>query len=331
MAKPNPTRPARLGRGLSSLMAQPVRVPPAALVEAAQGAPHPAAPAPPAAWTRQTGESSPSAAEGLSLLPVADIQPNPHQPRQHFDDASLQALAASIRREGVMQPVVVRPCRDAAVGYELVAGERRWRAARLAGLDRIPALVRELDDQRVAEWALIENLQREDLNPLERAQAFRSLHQTFGLSHGDIAERVGLDRSTVTNLLRILELDPRVQTLVRDNLLSMGQARALAAVADADAQHALAQRVVAEGLSVRQVEQAVRQLADGVSAQPAARTRKGGAAAHVSDLERQVSQQIGSRVRIRPGRRKGTGAITIEFYSLDQFDALMTRLGVSME
>ncbi len=353
-AKP---RPSRLGRGLSSLMAQPVRV------SVAAADPGTAEAAPPAAAEKPVEQSepppstadaskrwppegsivptaSPGAGPGLHFLPIRLITPNPHQPRQRFDPAALESLAASIRSEGLMQPIIVRPSpqngdpgSNGDLNYELVAGERRWRAAQLAGLDEIPAIVRKLEDHQLAEWALIENLQREDLNPIERAEAFRGLTERFGLSHADVAQRIGLDRSTITNMLRLLELDPSVRDLVRDGLLSMGQARALAGVVDAAAQRLLAQRVVAEGMSVRAVESAVKKSAaltsdGGASAVASPVARR---AAHLSDLEQQIGRQLGSRVRIRPGRKKGSGAITIEFYSLDQFDGLLSKLGVAAE
>jgi ParB family chromosome partitioning protein len=276
--------------------------------------------------------------QGLFHVELATIRRNPAQPRQQFDEAALQGLADSIRSEGVMQPIVLRPLPEPgpedAIRYEIVAGERRWRAARLAGLDTIPALVRDLQPQQVAEWALIENLQREDLNPLERADALRRLVDDFNLSHDELASRLGLQRSSVSNLLRLLSLAEPVQQLVRDGHLSMGQARAIAALPDPEAQHALALKAVKEALSVRQVEQLVRKAAnssappepgDGPSRKPTSGN------AHLADLEQQLADRLGTRVRLKPGRKKGSGSLTIEFYSLDQFDTLLEKLGVSME
>lgn len=233
-----------------------------------------------------------------------------------------------------MQPIVVRAAGEASGRFELVAGERRWRAAKIAGLEQIPALVRDLDDQQLAEWALIENLQREDLNPIERAEAFARLGGQFAMSHEQIATRVGLDRSTVSNLLRLLTLAEPVQQLLRDDLLSMGQARALVGVADAGQQKSLAKQAVREGLSVRAVEQAARRLAlaagKGDASTPAA-VPMTPRSTHFKDLEQQIGEQIGTRVAIRTGRKKGTGRLTIEFYSVDQFDALLNRLGVTTD
>lgn len=351
------TKPSRLGRGLSALMAQPVRITtpaPGSGQGSASGLG--SSPGSGGGRARITGSDMPPATEAagaldisaapdhatpagtaLQLLPVGAIQPNPHQPRQRFDPASLESLAASIRREGVMQPIIVRTAHQGTNGdraYELVAGERRWRAGQLAGLTHIPALVRDLDDRQLAEWALVENLQREDLNPIERAEAFRSLTERFELSHAEVADRIGLDRSTISNLLRLLELEPSVRELVCDGLLSMGQARALAGLTEPALQKALAQRVVAEGLSVRAVEAAVKKAQARGAAPPHADQPRPAAtglrAAHLADLEKQITDQLGSRVRIRSGRKKGTGAITIEFYSLDQFDTLLTKLGITM-
>lgn len=355
-------RPSRLGRGLSSLMAQSVPASPpdesaeagdkaAQAVQTAtpetEEAASPSAAAPPSTGTTEANlapePAEPDAAVGpaLSYLAVEQLQPNPHQPRQHFDEASLARLAASIRSDGMMQPIVVRPA-DAATPqgsrpvYEIVAGERRWRAAQLAELAHVPAIVRELDDQALAEWALIENLQREDLNPIERAEAFKGLAERFGLGHDEIARRVGLERSTISNLLRLLNLSDDVRRYVRDGMLSMGQARAIAAVSEAVQQLQLAERAVKQGLSVRQVEQLAREVTGGgkkgdeqsSSTDPSRRQVR---SAYLADLEQQLAEQLQTRVKVRPGRKKGSGTLTIEFYSLDQFDTLLEKLGVQAE
>ncbi len=317
-------RAPRLGKGLSSLMAQPVAVHPPTLdvtsgtnqaVDSVKHAPSTVS------ATLEEPES------GLLYVPVDHISPNPHQPRQRIEKGALHRLAESIRQDGLMQPVIVRPAGDR---YELVAGERRWRAAQVVGLDAIPAIVRDLDDQQLAEWALIENLQREDLNPIERAMAFHGLIKQFGVRHEQIAERLGLDRSTVSNSLRLLDLDKDVRALVRDELLSMGQARALGGLSDPLQQRALAERAVREAWSVRQVEQAVRtaNASGGVVVSTSSRRRK---PAHVIDLEKQITQQLQTKVRIRPGRKKGSGSLTIDYFSVEDFDALMKRLGVEVE
>jgi len=322
-AMANSKRSQRLGRGLSSLMAQPAANQQSEAAQPEQG----------------------TAAEEGELLHVAvqTIRPNPHQPRQHLNQEELQSLAESIQQDGLMQPIVLRPADNIAhadaengIHYELVAGERRWRAAQIAGLQQVPALLRRLEDREVAEWALIENLQREDLNPIERAEAFQHLAESFGLSHQQIGQRVGLKRATIANLLRLLDLSETVRDYVRQELLSMGQARAIAGLTDPNQQQQLADRTIRQGLSVRQVEHTVRQLTKGeLSDAEESRTSSSGSgssrSAYLADLERQISEQLQTKVQLRAGRKKGTGSITIEFYSLDQFDALLTKLGVETE
>ncbi len=347
-------RPSRLGRGLSSLMGQGVgtgaMMPPKVAATSPSGA---AAVAGHRSGVHDAGVESRSTdamkdkhdGGGLRHIPLEAISANPYQPRKTFDQEALQHLADSIKRDGLMQPVVLRikpnaggTGGEAQALYELVAGERRWRAAQLAGLTALPAIIRPLDDRQVAEWALIENLQREDLNVIERAEAFSQLSKQFSLSHDQIAQQVGVDRSTITNALRLLALQPDVRQLVIDNRLSGGQAKALAGVADPKRQMELAQRAIKGEWSVRQLETAVRNLSapheppvsdageDGP--RPAGRSQR---AAHLRDLEEQIAQQLNTRVAIRPGRKKGTGTLTIEFYSLDQFDALLQRLEVRAE
>jgi len=230
----------------------------------------------------------------------------------------------------MMQPIVVRPIKGAANQYELIAGERRWRAAQEVGLVAVPALVREINDEKAAEWALIENLQREDLNPIEKAEAFQRLGHQFGLSHAEIAQRVGLERSSVSNLLRLLDLSDFVRDLIRENMLTMGQARAIAGLVDPALQRGLAERAVREGLSVRQVEDEVRRLQQGGRVAPPGKGNRGATHA-LSDLEKQIAQQLGTKVKIKAGRKKGSGTLAIDFYSLDEFDALLARLDVKAE
>ena len=274
---------ARLGKGLSSLMAQPVAV------KGDKDADDSAGKQGDSTSTSGPGSSPPPSSDGLVQLPADAIRPNPQQPRKSFDSAALQHLADSIRADGMMQPIIVRPVADAqsgkgAITHELVAGERRWRAAQLAGVAHVPAVVRELTDRQMAEWALIENLQREDLNPIERAEAFSHLADRFKLSHEQIAERVGVNRSSISNALRLLTLHPDVQQLIRDGLLSAGHAKAVAGVDDPKAQRALAVKTVKEDLSVRQVEALARQGgADGGAATGAAKKRAR-RQAHLADL-----------------------------------------------
>ena len=329
------SKPSRLGRGLSSLMATPVAVKPESGATDGPPAPGVAEPGDSAA-DQEAGNGTATRREsgaGLEWLALDAVVPNPHQPRQHFDAKALARLADSIASDGVMQPIVVRVRPDALADqprYELVAGERRWRAARLAGLERIPAVVRLLDDQQLAEWALVENLQREDLNPMERAEAFRRLAEGFGLSHDEVAQRVGLERSTVTNHLRLLRLDAEVASLVAQSVLSMGQARSLAGLEDVEAQRALAKRVVKEEMSVRQVEAAVRAAQAPATSSPES-VAPDHRAAYLDDLEGQIRDQLGTKVMIKPYRKKGTGCLSIDFNSLEHFDDLLARLGVKTE
>lgn len=336
----------RLGRGLSSLMAKPVSVEPPTPVEHPDP---PAAVADPvstklAAPTRERVvdpivsdvSANESAGDGsLAWLAVDSIRANPYQPRKSFDPAGLKQLASSIRQDGVMQPIVVRPIADAQAGgpkYELVAGERRWRAAQAADLITLPAVVRELNDQQLAEWAVIENLQREDLDPIEKAQAFARLIDRFELSHQEVADRVGIDRTSVTNTLRMLDLSDDVQELVRLGRLSGGHGRALLALSNVELQLPVAKRAVAGGLSVRATEQAVRDAnAEAAGDVPAPKQKRDARSAHYKDLERRIASQLKTKVHLKPGRKKGSGALTIEFHGLDAFDDLMTKLGVETD
>ncbi|MEO0963665.1 MAG: ParB/RepB/Spo0J family partition protein [Planctomycetota bacterium] len=324
-ATPRRKRPARLGRGLQSLMAG--ATPPAAVtVEPISEAPSPASKLSAAPFDGSAAQSTPGLADGLFHVELDRVQPNRHQPRQRWDDASLDGLAASIREQGVMQPIVVRRG-DAPDRYELVAGERRWRAAQRAGLDAVPALLRELSDEQSAQWALVENVQREDLNAMDRAEAVQGLVDSFGLTHGEVADRLGLQRATITNLIRLLGLSETVRGMLRDGLISMGHARALVGLADGDKQVALAERIVREGLSVRQVESAVRAFhveptAEATPSRPAI-------PAHLAELERDIANRLGLKVKLKAGRRKGSGSLEIGFATLDEFDGLIDRLGVS--
>ena len=323
-------RQPRLGRGLSSLMSRPVEVqPPAADVSPIDAELAVAA----AAKTAAEAASIVSAAKAESgdrivYLMTNQIAPNPRQPRRVFNESSLKELAASIKSAGVMQPVIVRKPSDGGT-HELVAGERRWRAAKIAELEHLPAIVKELNDGQVAEWSLIENLQREDLNPIEKALAFRGLIEQFKLSHEDVGHRVGIDRSTITNSLRLLTLDEEVQDLVRQSLLSVGQAKVLLGVLDVQQQRLLARRAITNDWPVRRIEQEVREKG-GPDLQPEQKKTKV-RASHLADLERQISEQLGTKARVKPGRKKGAGTLSIEFYSLDQFDALLERLGVESQ
>ncbi len=347
----NKKRSPKLGRGLKSLMSSPVQVQvpvepmvggaPAEAGQATAKSEQKGAPVaevdqktPDQAQTAQKpGISRPAPPPptqeqvGLTYLSVQSLQPNRHQPRQRFDEASLKRLADSIASEGVMQPIIARPCADGVGRYEVVAGERRWRAAQIAGLVTMPVIVRNLNDRQIAEWALIENLQREDLNPIERAEAFSRLIEQFGLSHEEAGARVGMDRSSISNHLRLLGLADTVKQLIGEGLLSMGQARALAGLSDVAQQQMLAERTVRQGMSVREVEAAARKLTAGASLP--SKSSRSVKAPFLADLEKQIAEQLGTKVAIRSGRKKGSGSLSIEFYTLDQFDALVSKLGVN--
>jgi ParB family chromosome partitioning protein len=261
------------------------------------------------------------------MIPIADVRPNRHQPRRAFDEESLRGLADSIESAGLMQPIVIRP--EPAGGFEIVAGERRWRAAQLLGLPTIPAVVREIDDRTAAEWSLVENLQREDLNPLERSEAFQRLIDEFGLTHQEVADRVGLQRSSVTNHLRLLELDESTQEALRSGRLGMGHGRALLSLTNIQERSRLGQRAAAGGWSVRELERRIRgrQPGGAASPPPAPSPHR----AHLEDLQRRLGEHLGTKVRIESGRKKGEGRLIVSFYSLDEFEGLLRRIGFRYE
>ena len=269
-------------------------------------------------------------AGGYREIAVSSIVPNAHQPRASFDEEPLDALADSIGRVGVLQPVLVRQIESDR--FELIAGERRWRAAKRAGLQTIPALVRSVADQESLEEALVENLHREDLNPLEEAAAFLQLQQDFGLTQQAVASRVGRSRAAVTNATRLLQLPPDVQELIASRRLSAGHGRALAGVADSTRQVSLARQVVGQGWSVRQLEDHLRAsgaspeiAADGGPAKQAEEADAGPAAAAVSEsalleLENLLAEYLSTTVRVEIGERKGR--LTVEFADLDDLERI---------
>jgi len=326
----NEPPPSRLGRGLGALIPVPVgrsSTPPVAplVVTTAPTAAAPDAPNP-ANVRGSTGMSdAPVAVPGLVTLRVDAIVPGQFQPREQMGSEALASLAASIKRSGLMQPVVVR---SVAPGrYELIAGERRWRAIKSLGWVDIPAIVQEVGNQAAAELALIENLQREDLNPMDRATALRRLSEEFGVSHQGLAERLGLDRSTVTNLLRLNELDAASAAHVRSGALTLGHAKVLMGITEVARRRSLADTAAAGGWSVRQLEQAVRSEGGVPRGTSSARGRGSPSSAHVADLQRRLEEHLGTRVELRVGRRKGAGELRIHFHSLDAFDGLMQRIG----
>jgi ParB family chromosome partitioning protein len=279
-------------------------------------------------------ESPASHASAFRDIPLSQIRPNRLQPREHFDEEAMSSLAASIRELGVLQPVLVREIGHDE--YELIAGERRWRAARRAGLQALPALVQTATDVSSLEQALVENLHREDLNPLEEAAAYKQLIEDFELTHEDLARRVGKSRAAVSNSLRLFQLPPSVQRLVSDRMLSAGHARALLGTPDRDAQQRLAEEAVETGMSVRTVEEAVRQsLAKDASdfeagtdlpAQPSAPVRAGRAAVSnlrppgVLELEELLAERLNTRVRVDMSSKRGR--VVIDFATLEDLERI---------
>lgn len=293
--KSNALKKKGLGRGLEALLGGSPEI-----IEASQEAP----------------------ADGaLAALPLAQLQPGKYQPRTRMDEGALQELAASIRAQGLMQPILVRRVGDDA--YEIIAGERRFRAARLAGLSEVPVLVRDVPDEAAAAMALIENIQREDLNPLEEAQGIQRLLDEFDFTHERAAEAVGRSRSAVSNLLRLLNLAHPVQTMLLAGDLDMGHARALLAV-DSATQITLANQVVNKRLSVRDTERIVNAALKPAPMAGARRHAENGGR-DVVRLEEELSDLLASTVKIRVGR-KGRGQLSIEFGSLDALDGILARL-----
>ena len=254
-----------------------------------------------------------------SRIEVSKIRPNPRQPRRSFDEAALDELASSMKSQGLLQPVVVRPTPDGL--FELVAGERRWRAAQRAGIHKIPAVVRDVPDENLLELALIENLQREELNAIEEAEAYRILVDDLELTQNQIAERVGKQRTTIANALRLLSLPEPVKDMVRGKLISMGHARALLALEDAKAIEALAQRVVAEGLSVRDVESRAKRPA-GTKPRPGRPTKP--IDPNVAAAESTLQRALGTKVRITGN---GTaGSVEIHYHSAEELDRVFRQI-----
>jgi ParB family chromosome partitioning protein len=317
-----------LGRGLADLLgaskaraaapARPVSITPPAATSAKPEEPAPETPAP-----ARGGDE-------LAHLPVGELVRGKYQPRIDMRQEALEELAISIRNQGVIQPIVVRPLPNAAPGaprYEIIAGERRWRAAQIAGLATIPAVIRRVPDEAAIAMALIENIQREDLNPLEEARALERLIAEFGVTHEQAAEAVGRSRAAVSNLLRLLELAPEVALMVEKRQLDMGHARALLGLVNRRQQVETAQRVSAGGLSVRQTEALVRELAAG----PPAQGSKGDTAAaqqidpNVRALQQDLTDRLGAKVLIQQGS-SGKGRLVISYNSLDELDGILTRI-----
>ena len=253
------------------------------------------------------------------MLPIYKVEPNPDQPRQDFDEEELQALADSIEIHGIIQPLTVR---EMPTGYyQIIAGERRWRAARMANLSEVPAVIMEADDKKVKELALIENLQRQDLNPVEEAMGYQSLMQEYGLTQEDAAKRVGKSRPAVANALRLLNLNPEVLEMVRNGKLTAGHARAILVLKTEKKQLEAAQKISALGLSVRQAELLCKNMAKET---PVKKEKEIFAVDYVAECEKQLSKHLGRGVKIISGKKKGR--FELEFYGQDDLQNLLDAL-----
>ncbi|HAU37179.1 MAG TPA: chromosome partitioning protein ParB [Phycisphaerales bacterium] len=326
-----PPKP-RLGRGLSSLISSSAALaaddPPVELAEA-----EPVAAPKTRDYAPAVSPAQPARPAGEPLeIPTGEICSNPYQPRREFREEDLADLAASIAQQGILQPLVVA-ANDGAQGdaaYVLIAGERRLRAAKRLGLERVPCVVRTATQRQMLEWALIENIQRSDLNPIERAKAYHEYMDRFQLTQAEAGERLGQPRTTVANYLRMLELSDDLQKMLVEGQLSFGHAKVLASLAGkSDVQLALARKVVRSALSVRQLEQLVARHLQPAAGQPARKGRN--KPPYLLDLEDQLTQAVGTHVSIVAGRAKHSGKIVIEYYSLDDFDRIAGRLGLRTE
>lgn len=326
---PDPTK--RLGRGISSLLSD------SKASRLAEQLPNSLMNNPSATATK------PAPARHRTIrVPLDCVAPNPNQPRRSISEQGIARLAGSIKRNGIIQPIVIRPLggtsatgmagpvsTQSTVKYELIAGERRWRAARVAGLSDVPAILRDATEEQLLELALVENIHREDLNAIDRAIAYGQFRDQFGLAAEQIGERVGEDRTTVTNYLRLLDLPSEIQDMVASDLLSMGHARGLAGLRSRDEQIKLAEYAVRKGLSVRALEESVRKLRA-----PAKTTSAGGGQGNrnkrplIRDLERRFTQILKTKVTIQERRAKNTGQIVIEYHSIDEFEGICERLGI---
>lgn len=316
MAKP------ALGRGLGALLGG---------VKSAPGAPSPSLEPAPSDAPAAAVVGPSDGRERVQRIPLGRVRPCALQPRKDFDAASLQELADSIREQGIVQPLIVRPKGDQ---FEIIAGERRWRAAQLLGLIDVPVIVRQADDRAVLELALIENLQRENLNPIEEAQGYARLIEEFQLRQEDAAAKVGKSRVTVANALRLLKLDPEIQAYVRDNRLSVGHAKVLLALPGHPQQKLAAERIIKDGLSVRQTEELVANLQKPAAGSSSASARSGMATvpvrdAHVTALEGRLRERFGTKVQLR--YRQGRGAVEIRFFSDEELERVLDIVGVKMD
>ena len=255
----------------------------------------------------------------IETLPLREIEPAPDQPRKTFDEEALGELAASIAEHGLLQPIAVRP--QGLGGYSIVAGERRWRACRMAGLTEVPVVVKDVSDEQAMELALVENLQREDLNPIEEAKGYRALQDVYGMTQDDVAQSVGKSRPAVANATRLLALSEPVLKLVEDGTLSAGHARALLPLSDPEMQLAAAKTVIEKGLSVRRAEALAAQLLKDTQENPA---KKAAGVDYLGECARHLEQVLGRKVRMTQGRK--TGRIELEYYGVEDLNQLLDAL-----
>ena len=317
MAEATQKRKKRLGKGLGGLIGAPVSVPVGPKQQTA-------------VLPKAEVDSSGGSLEGLlHYIEVGLVRPNPNQPRQVFDDEGIAALADSIEAAGLMQPIVVRNSASQKNEFEIVAGERRWRAAQIAGLKTIPAVVKELDDRTSAEWALIENLQREDLNPIDRAEAFDRLVVQFQATQQEIASQLGIDRSSVSNFLRLNDLEDEVKDAVRDKRLTMGHAKVLLGIAKTADCKAIAKKCAAEQWSVRELERQLKKLQGSNKKIIAGQRELTPAEMHLISLASQLGDHLGTKVEITGGPKKGSGKLVISFYDNTQFEGLLDQMNFS--
>lgn len=266
--------------------------------------------------------------KGVEEIHISKISPNPRQPRTEFKIVELEGLAASIKSNGLLQPIIIRPLEGLVGKYEIVAGERRWRAFKMLGKLSIPAIIVKASDEHSGVCALIENVHRTDLNPMDRAIAVQKLSEEFSLTHDKLAEKLSLDRSTVTNLLRLAELDTQTAGLVRQGILLQGHAKALLGVLDIKARSTLAESAVRGEWSVRALEREVQRLSAESKGRVPRGTQPARRQANVKDLETRLSLLLGTRVTIQLGRKPNTGKVSMEFFSLDQFEGMLAKLGL---
>ncbi|MGD0077538.1 MAG: ParB/RepB/Spo0J family partition protein [Sedimentisphaerales bacterium] len=325
-------KPKHLGRGLASLLS-PIITNPGEIPL-------------PIPITEIGSNVLPDKGLGSSLkdIKVDDIQPNPYQVRLIWNEQELAELAKSIKANGVIQPIIVRHIRAGSTpstistrpgsgqasllqaGYQLIAGERRWRAAKIAGIETVPAIVREVSDDKMLELALVENIHRTDLNPIERANAYQKYINTLSLTQSEAADRLGEDRSVIANYLRLLDLPTEIKQMLIDNQLTMGHARAILALPTDELRRKLANRAMVGRLSVREIERLVRMhISADENQTKSARIRS----AHILDLESRLSKELGTNVSIETRKKGKCGKIVIEFHSLEEFDRIMQQIGLT--